>query len=625
MGGSRSAALPHGARAARARAPPWWAPPETPDAARRHRPRHRCAPSPSCSATSARCSRQTITFAADEFDATKTDQGATLAAVRIGVLGALVLTALADRRGAGGSCSACAAVGCVVAALSGLAPDLVALGVAQTVVRGLATAGGVLVVVVAAEEMPPGSRAFAITLLGGRRRARRRPVPDGAAARRPRRRRLAARDARVPSCCCPLVRLAARHLPESRRFVAAHADVPHGRPRVAGSGCSRRPALLLPLFTAPASQLLNEFLRDERGLLGAADHRCSASSPTPPAASGWWSAAGWPTPAGAGGSGAVRGGRRHAPHRRRWSCSADGRCGCLSIVGRDRAAPWSCPALGVYGPELFPTSLRGRANGDHRHPRASPAACSGSLVGGPAPDRWDGLGPALAVLAIGPLLMAVLVLVAYPETAHRELEELNPEDQLDAPPGAVPSSPSAPPVHCQPCLFAPARFAAPCRTSWSARCCSSAPAPGERPELGDERTPPRTTEAETTTTSTTVPEPTGAEIAQAREPSIDVYASEDATEPERQIVSGVDTSVDTIPIVFLVKTPGETRLEVYLPVRPNGSHGWVNVVGRHPQPRAVPHRGGHLRASDPRLQDEEIIVDEPVGVGAPGPAPPGPS
>ena len=36
---------------------------------------------------------------------------------------------------------------------------------AQTVVRGCATAGGVLVGIVAAEEMPSGSRAFALSLL----------------------------------------------------------------------------------------------------------------------------------------------------------------------------------------------------------------------------------------------------------------------------------------------------------------------------------------------------------------------------------------------------------------------------------------------------------------------------
>ena len=36
-------------------------------------------------------------------------------------------------------------------------------------------------------------------------------------------------------------------------------------------------------------------------------------------------------------------------------------------------------------------------------------------------------------LALGPLLVALIVLAAYPETAHVELEELNPEDALAAP------------------------------------------------------------------------------------------------------------------------------------------------------------------------------------------------
>jgi hypothetical protein len=33
-------------------------------------------------------------------------------------------------------------------------------------------------------------------------------------------------------------------------------------------------------------------------------------------------------------------------------------------------------------------------------------------------------------LAMGPVLVAVLVFLKYPETAHRKLEELNPEDSL---------------------------------------------------------------------------------------------------------------------------------------------------------------------------------------------------
>jgi len=36
----------------------------------------------------------------------------------------------------------------------------------------------------------------------------------------------------------------------------------------------------------------------------------------------------------------------------------------------------------------------------------------------------------IAFLAIGPALVAVLVFVLYPETAHRQLEELNPSDEL---------------------------------------------------------------------------------------------------------------------------------------------------------------------------------------------------
>ncbi len=136
---------------------------------------------------------------------------------------------------------------------------------------------------------------------------------------------------------------------------------------------------------------------------------------------------------------------------------------------------------------------------------------------------------------------------------------------------------------------------------------------GERPELADEPVPTTTTERESTTT-TTAPEPV-AEVAQAGGKSIDVFASVDAAEPARQIVSGVDTSVDTIPIVFLVKSTGTTRHEVYLPVRPNGSTGWVNASEVSVTP--IPYRI-EVGISEHRIrvfEDEEIIVDEPVGVG----------
>ena len=167
-----------------------------------------------------------------------------------------------------------------------LAPDLVTLGVAQTVVRGCATAGGVLVAIVAAEEMPSGSRAFAFSLLAAAGAFGAGPLPDGPPARRHRRPRLAAGDGAPRCCCCRSSRLAARHLPESRRYDAAHAEV-----GMAGHGSRfwllAASALLLALFTAPAAQLLNEFLRDEEGFSALADHRSSASSPTRPEASVW--------------------------------------------------------------------------------------------------------------------------------------------------------------------------------------------------------------------------------------------------------------------------------------------------------------------------------------------------
>ena len=38
------------------------------------------------------------------------------------------------------------------------------------------------------------------------------------------------------------------------------------------------------------------------------------------------------------------------------------------------------------------------------------------------------IGPALAVMAVGPLGLVVLIVTRYPETAGRELEDLNPGD-----------------------------------------------------------------------------------------------------------------------------------------------------------------------------------------------------
>ncbi|MHB1089778.1 MAG: hypothetical protein ACYC0U_01675, partial [Ilumatobacteraceae bacterium] len=45
-------------------------------------------------------------------------------------------------------------------------------------------------------------------------------------------------------------------------------------------------------------------------------------------------------------------------------------------------------------------------------------------------SRGVSYGTVMAGLAVGPVLVSLLIAATYPETAHRELEELNPEDEL---------------------------------------------------------------------------------------------------------------------------------------------------------------------------------------------------
>jgi lipoprotein-anchoring transpeptidase ErfK/SrfK len=140
---------------------------------------------------------------------------------------------------------------------------------------------------------------------------------------------------------------------------------------------------------------------------------------------------------------------------------------------------------------------------------------------------------------------------------------------------------------------------------------------GDRPELAETSEPTTTTTEAPSTTTTEAPAP-AAQVAQANESSIQVYPSVDAEASDRQIVSGVDTSVDTIPIVFLVKgtvDPDQERVEVYLPVRPNGSSGFVNAdevtISSVPYRIEVAITEHALRVFD----GDEVIVEAPIGVG----------
>jgi MFS family permease len=99
----------------------------------------------------------------------------------------------------------------------------------------------------------------------------------------------------------------------------------------------------------------------------------------------------------------------------------------LSSLGGGLTAAIAYPAYQVYRTELFPTGNRGRANGVVTTV-ALLAGSVGILVVGYARDRGMSFGEVMGIMAVGQLVAAGLAYRYYPETAHLELEQLNPED-----------------------------------------------------------------------------------------------------------------------------------------------------------------------------------------------------
>ena len=89
------------------------------------------------------------------------------------------------------------------------------------------------------------------------------------------------------------------------------------------------------------------------------------------------------------------------------------------------------PALSVYRAELFPTGNRGRASG-----LLTASALLGGSIGlllvGRLLDLGWSYGQAIGLVALAQIVVVVLVLTRFPETAHRELEDLNPLDRQAA-------------------------------------------------------------------------------------------------------------------------------------------------------------------------------------------------
>lgn len=383
---------------------------------------------------------QTNTFAKAEFASSDSALGTMLAAVRVAAVLALAVVALADRRGRKVVLLGSAVAACALAATGALVPDLTWLGVSQTAARTASTAMAIIIGIYAIEEVPAGSRAFTVSVLamsgalGAGMCVLALPLAD-----------LGPGGWRllyvITVVFIPVVWIQASRLAETRRFVtlagsqavAAQARASHVAPKVRDRAAGRRrfallagSALLLALFTSPASQLLNEYLRAERGYSALAITVFTLATNTP------------------GVVGIVVGGRLADLRGRRivGAVAIAGGVGftvAMFLAGGPWLWVWSVlgavvgaaavPALGVYGPELFPTASRGAANGG-----INIAAVAGAVVGllaaGLLSETLGGLPTAIALLSVGPVVVVALIIFAYPETAQRELEDLNPGDAV---------------------------------------------------------------------------------------------------------------------------------------------------------------------------------------------------
>ena len=111
--------------------------------------------------------------------------------------------------------------------------------------------------------------------------------------------------------------------------------------------------------------------------------------------------------------------------------STSGQAMWLASVSGGICLGLAYPAMAVYRGEMFPTLHRSFA---------SSVIMTASLIGGSVGlvgagyflNRDVTYGTVMSWLAIGPIIAGILVYATFPESAHRELEELNPQDVITA-------------------------------------------------------------------------------------------------------------------------------------------------------------------------------------------------
>lgn len=404
---------------------PWWAPPDRLD------PRQvtvlgMLAAASMSAAFVNTLFTQTIAYSADDFGVGDWAKGLGGTAVRLGVVLAIPFAMLADRIGRRRVIVAMAWAAPLTASLGGLAPSFPALVATQAVGRPLGIALDLLVAVVAAEEMPRNSRAYAVSVL-----AMANGLGAGVAVVALPISGISQGSWRgvyaISLLWLPVAVSLARRLPETHRFQRAAATRHHRAAPQMRRGrliVQAAVAFCANLLVAPASLFQVGYLKDERGFSPAMVSLFTLSTATP------------------AGLGLIIGGRIADRYGRRGVASVCVPAGALLLVlsfAVGGPLMWSAaltagivsacayPAMAVYRSELFGTGRRGLANALIQS-SALIGGAAGLLIAGAWLDVGTSHGMVMAAMLVGPFAVSAFILTTYPETAHKELEDLNPED-----------------------------------------------------------------------------------------------------------------------------------------------------------------------------------------------------
>ena len=367
---------------------------------------------------------QTVAFAADEFDISQSGQGFGASVVRLGIVICLPLVAMADRYGRRPVMIAMAWAAPLVSALGAIAPSYVFLVGTQALGRPLGLTLDILIAVVAVEEMPRDTRAYATGLLavvsgiGGGIAVGSLPLADLGPT--------SWRLIYVIALVWLFVAIALmKWLPESDRFIknSLQPSAPRLRLKNAFRGnlgriCSV--VFLTNLYIASASIFQNRFLKDDRGYSAALIALFTVVTSAPATI------------------GLILGGHIADEKGRRILGATLVPIGALLVAlsfSSSGFAMWgfamaggfafgiSYPALAVYRGELFSTGSRGMAGGI-----IMTAALLGGIVGllgsGLVLDSGLSYGTVMLCLVAGPVVASLIVWFRYPETAHRELDDI---------------------------------------------------------------------------------------------------------------------------------------------------------------------------------------------------------